>query len=79
MFDKLFHESLAYLPDFQVDAAHLDQSCELVETMCLTDGAVVRLPFHLARMQAACQVLGWRDISEDLPELWAATSASTLR
>ena len=75
MFDKLFHESLAYLPDFQVDAAHLDQSCELVETMCLTDGAVVRLPFHLARMQAACQVLGWRDISEDLPELWAATSA----
>lgn len=75
MFDKLFHESLAYLPDFQVDAAHLDQSCELVETMCLTDGVVVRLPFHLARMQAACQVLGWRDISEDLPELWAATSA----
>ena len=75
MFDKLFHESLAYLPDFQVDAAHLDQSCELVETMCLTDGAVVRLPFHLARMQAACQALGWRDVSADLPELWVATTA----
>ena len=55
MFDKLFHESLAYLPDFQVDAAHLARPSELVETICLTDGAVVRLPFHLARMQAACQ------------------------
>ena len=75
MFDKLFQESLAYLPDFQVDAAHLDLPSELVETMCLTDGAVVRLPFHLARMQAACQALGWRDVSEDLPELWVATSA----
>ena len=75
MFDKLFHESLAYLPDFQVDAAHLALPSELVETMCLTDGAVVRWHFHLARMQAACQALGWRDISEDLPELWAATSA----
>ena len=73
MFDKLFHESLAYLPDLQVDTAHLALPSELVETMCLTDGVVVRLPFHLARMQAACQALGWRDVSEGLPELWAAT------
>ena len=78
MFDKLFHESLAYLPDLQVDTAHLTLTSELVETMCLTDGAVVRLPFHLARMQAACQALGWRDVSEDLPELWGATSAQML-
>ena len=75
MFDKLFQQSVTYLPDFQMDAAHLAQSFELVETMCLIDGAVVRWHFHLARMQAACQALGWRNISEDLSELWAVTSA----
>ena len=75
MFDKLFHESLAYLPDLQVDTAHLALPSELVETMCLTDGAVVRLPFHLARMQASCQALAWRDVSKELPKHWATASA----
>ena len=75
MLDKLLQESLIYLPDFQVNAAPSALICELVESLCLIDGAVVRLPFHLARMQVTCQVLGWRDVSEDLPELWAATSA----
>lgn len=74
MFDSLFQQSVTYLPDFQVNAAPSSLICELVESLCLIDGAVLRWPFHLARMQVSCQALGWRDISEDLPELWAATS-----
>lgn len=74
MLDKLLQESLIYLPDFQVNAAPSALICELVESLCLIDGAVVRWCFHLARMQAACQALGWRDISEDLSKHWATAS-----
>lgn len=75
MLDKLFQESLIYLPDFQVNAAPSSLICELVESLCLIDGAVLRWPFHLARMQASCQALAWRDVSKELPKHWATASA----
>lgn len=70
MFDKLFHESLTYLPDFQVDAAHLALPSELVETICVVNGTALRLPFHLARVRASCQTLGWKDVSKELLQTW---------
>lgn len=70
MFDKLFHESLTYLPDFQVDAAHLALPSELVETICVFNGTALRLPFHLARVRASCQTLGWKDVSKELLQTW---------
>ena len=75
MLDKLFQESLIYLPDFQVNVAPSSLICELVESLCIIDGAVLRWPFHLARMQASCQALAWRDVSKELPKHWATASA----
>ena len=75
MFDQLFQESLIYLPDFQANVAPSSLICELVESLCLIDGAVLRWPFHLARMQASCQALAWRDVSKELPKHWATASA----
>lgn len=70
MLDIIFQESTVYLRDFYVDSAFVERINELVETICVVNGTALRLPFHLARVRASCQTLGWKDVSKELLQTW---------
>lgn len=52
--------------DFLISHAPMNDPSQLFETFCIMDEQVLRWPFHLARMKAACLQLGWHDWSEDM-------------
>lgn len=70
MLDIIFQESTVYLNDFYVESAFVEGINELVETICVVDGTALRLPFHIARVRASCQMLGWKDVSKKLLQTW---------
>jgi hypothetical protein len=70
MLDIIFQESTEYLHDFYVDSAFVEGINELVETICVSNGTALRLPFHVARVRASCQTLGWKDVSKELLQTW---------
>ena len=70
MLDIIFQESTVYLQDFYVDSAFVEGINELVETICVVDGTALRLPFHLARVRASGQMLGWKDVGKELLQTW---------
>ena len=70
MLDIIFQESTIYLNDFYVDSAFVERINELVETICVVNGTALRLPFHLARVRASCQTLGWKDVGKELLQIW---------
>lgn len=72
MLDIIFQESTSYLRDFYVDYAFVEGINELVETICVVNGIALRLPFHVARVRASCQTLGWKDVSKELLQTWLA-------
>lgn len=70
MLDIIFQESTVYLRDFYVESAFVEGVNELVETICVVNGIALRLPFHIARVRASCQTLGWKDVSKELLQTW---------
>ncbi len=70
MLEMIFEESTIYLNDFYVESAFVEGINELVETICVVNGTALRLPFHLARVRACCQTLGWKDVSKELLQTW---------
>ena len=72
MLDIIFQESTVYLCDFYAESAFVEGINELVETICVVNGTALRLPFHVARVRASSQTLGWKDVSKDLLQTWLA-------
>lgn len=70
MLDIIFQESTSYLRDFYVESAFVEGVNELVETICVFNGIALRLPFHVARVRASCQMLGWKDVSKEMLQTW---------
>lgn len=70
MLDIIFQESTVYLQDFYVDSAFVEGINELVETICVFNGTALSLPFHIARVRASCQMLGWKDVSKEMLQTW---------
>lgn len=70
MLDIIFQESTVYLCDFYAESAFVEGINELLETICVINGTALRLPFHVARVRASCQMLGWKDVGKELLQTW---------